>query len=117
MSAIAGKELFFLLDRAGALIVYQEKGASWAGLLAFSSEAKAEEFRRASNLDVAEVAAIVADDRDAVARLIAAVKPRAVRNLLLDLDYRTGHCTEVAFEGDRLGASRERQFTPAHQHE
>ncbi len=112
MSAIACKELHFLLDRAGALVVYQEKGTSWAGVLAFSSEAKAEEFRRASNVDVAEVAAIAVDDRDAIAHLVAAVKPRAIRSLLFDLDYRTGLCTEIDFEGDRLGAARERQFTP-----
>jgi hypothetical protein len=114
LSAVASKELYFLLDRAGALIAYQEKGASWAGVLAFSSEAKAQEFRRTSNLEVAETAAIASDDRDAVAHLIAAVKPRAIRNLLLDLDYRTGLCTEVDFEGDRLGAVRERRFTPPH---
>jgi hypothetical protein len=111
LSALSCNELYFLLDREGALIAYQETGASWAGVLAFSSDAKAREFVRASNLEVAEVAAIAADDRDAIARLVSAVKPRAIRNLLLDLDYGSGLCTEVDFEGDRLGATRQRQFT------
>jgi len=91
--------------------VFQEKRASWAGVLAFSSEERARGFCRASNLDVAEVAAISADDRDAAARLIADVKRRAVRNLLLDLDYETGRCIRGEFEGDGFGAATEHQFT------
>ena len=113
MSALPCEELHFLLDRSGALIVFQEKRASWAGVLAFSSEERAREFCRASGLDVAEVAAISAGDRDAAARLIADVKLRAVRNLLLDLDYQTGRCTRVEFEGDGFGAATEHQFTAA----
>jgi hypothetical protein len=105
-------ELFFLLDSEGALIVFQEKGANWAGVLAFSNEEKAREFCRVSNLDAAEVAAISTTDRDAVAALVNSVKPRAIRNLLFDLDYKTGACTQIEFEGDALGASSARQFSP-----
>jgi hypothetical protein len=105
-------ELFFLLDSAGALIVFQENDVHWAGVLAFSSEDAAREFCRVSNLDAAEVAAISTTDRDAVAALVNSVKPRAIRNLLLDLDYKTGACTQIEFEGDALGASSARQFAP-----
>ena len=58
MSSFLPHEIHLLLDSAGALIVFQEKGAAWAGVLAFSSEDKAREFCRVSNLDAAEVAAI-----------------------------------------------------------
>jgi hypothetical protein len=109
-------ELHLLLDSAGALIVFQEKGAPWAGVLAFSSEDKAREFCRVSNLDAAEVAAVSTDDRRVVAGLIAAIKRRAIRNLLLDLDYKTGACTQIEFEGDSLGAATPRQFTPPDHH-
>ncbi len=71
MSSAIPRELHLLLDSAGALIVFQEKGATWAGVLAFSSEDKAREFCRASNLDAAEVAALSTDDPQAVAGLIA----------------------------------------------
>jgi hypothetical protein len=112
LSELQLKELHFLLDSAGALIVYQEKGTAWAGVLGFSSEANAREFCRASNLDVAEIAAIATDDREAVTRLVTSVKRRSVRNLLLDLDYRSGRCVQVEFEGDAFGPATERQFTP-----
>ena len=36
MSALAAKELHLLLDSSGALIVYQEEGTHWAGVLGFS---------------------------------------------------------------------------------
>jgi hypothetical protein len=104
-------ELHFLLDSGGALIVFQEKEASWAGVLAFSSEARAREFLRQSNLEAAEIAAIASGDRAGIAQLIMLVKPRAVRNLLLDLDYATGKCIRVEFQGDALGAAVEHQFT------
>jgi hypothetical protein len=106
-------EIHLLLDSAGALIVFQEKGASWAGVLAFSSEDKAREFCRVSNLDAAEVASISTADRDSVATLIASIKRRAIRNLLLDLDYKTGACTQIDFDGDSFGAAVPRQFTPS----
>ncbi len=112
MSPSIPNEFHLLLDSAGALIVFQEKGASWAGLLAFSSEDKAREFCRVSNLDAAEVAAVATDDPQAVAGLIASIKRRAIRNLLLDLDYKTGACTQIDFEGDALGNATLRQFSP-----
>src|SRR4029077_7045201 len=58
LSALAAKELHLLLDSSGALIVYQEEGTHWAGVLGFSSEARAREFVAASHLDAAETAAI-----------------------------------------------------------
>ena len=109
-------EIFFLLDSDGALIVFQEKGASWSGVLAFSSEQKARDFCRQSNLDVAEVGAISTGDPEAVTSMVKSIKRRAVRNLLLDLDYRTGACLQLEFEGDTLGAATERQFTPGDHH-
>ena len=113
MSSSIPRELHLLLDSAGALIVFQEKGATWAGVLAFSSEDKAREFCRVSNLDAAEVAALSTADPQAVAGLIASIKRRAIRNLLLDLDYKTGACTQIDFEGDSFGAITPRQFTAA----
>lgn len=106
------EELNFLFGRDGSLIVYQEKDTSWVGLPAFSSEEKARQFVRASKLDVAEMASVRFDDADSLAGLIRSVKKRAVRNLLLDLDYRTGKCVVIEFIGDRLGPRREWQFTP-----
>jgi hypothetical protein len=116
VSSSLPNEIHLLLDSAGALIVFQEKGASWAGVLAFSSEDKAREFCRVSNLDAAEVAAISTADPDAVATLIASIKRRAIRNLLLDLDYKTGACTQIDFDGDSFGAAVPRQFTPPNPH-
>ena len=111
MSSAIPRELHLLLDSAGALIVFQEKGATWAGVLAFSSEDKAREFCRTSNLDAAEVAAISTDDPQAVATLIASIKRRAIRNLLLDLDYASGKCLAIEFEGDALGIAHDYQLT------
>jgi hypothetical protein len=116
VSAPIPKEIHLLLDSSGALIVFQEKGASWAGVLAFSSEDHAREFCRASNLDAAEVAALSTADRDAVAGLIASIKRRAIRNLLLNLDYKTGACTQIDFDGDSFGDVSPRQFTPPAHH-
>jgi hypothetical protein len=104
--------LNFLLDRAGALIVFEEKDTAWAGVLAFSSEEAAREFVGRSKLEVAEVASIATADHESIAALIAQLKPRAIRFILLDLDYRTGACVQIDFEGDRLGSYRDRQFTP-----
>jgi hypothetical protein len=116
VSSSIPEEIHLLLDSSGALIVFQEKGASWAGVLAFSSEDNARQFCRISNLDAAEVAAISTSDALAVAGLIASIKRRAIRNLLLDLDYKTGACTQIDFDGDLLGAATPRQFIPpAHQ--
>ncbi len=85
-------------------------------MLAFSSEDNAREFCRTSNLDVADVAAISTTDAEAVAALIASIKRRAIRNLLLDLDYKTGACTQIDFEGDSFGTAAPRQFTPPNHH-
>ncbi len=85
-------------------------------MLAFSSEDLAREFCRISNLDAAEVAAISTGDPQAVAGLITSIKRRAIRNLLLDLDYKTGACTQIDFVGDSLGTATPRQFTPPVHH-
>jgi len=107
-------EIYFLLDGGGSLVVYQEKDTSWLGVLAFSSEAKAREFVDASKLEVSDVVALAASDAESIAGLVAQVKKRLVRNLLLDLNYTSGECTIVEFEGDRLGATREWRFEPRH---
>ena len=112
MSAPGCTELHFLLDSGGALIVYEEKDTCWAGALAFSTQALARDFCRISKLEVADLAAIETDDRASVAALIGELKRRAVRYLLLDLDYRSGRCVQIEFDGDSLGASREKQFSP-----
>ena len=107
-------EIYFLLDGAGSLVVYQEKDTSWLGVLAFSSEAHARAFVDASKLEVSDVVAIAASDSPSIAGLIAQVKKRLVRNLLLDLNYANGECTIIEFEGDRFGATREWRFEPRH---
>lgn len=106
------KELHFLLDSTGALIVFQETGSPWANVLAFSTENQAREFIRQSKLEVAEIAAIAASDGGEIAKLIRSVKPRAVRNMLLDLDYASGDCRAVEFEGDALGIARAYRLSP-----
>jgi hypothetical protein len=110
--ALECKELYFLFDRAGALVAYQEKEASWAGVLAFSSEDEARKFLRESGSEAHEIAALPTVDSSSIAALIRQVKSRAVRYLLLDLDYRSGRCIQVEFEGDGFGETRERQFVP-----
>ena len=116
MSELIPAEIHLLLDSAGALIVFQEKGAAWAGVLAFTTEDKARDFCARSNLDAAEIGAIATGDREAVAALVSSIKRRAIRNLLLDLDYKTGRCTQIDFDGDAFGAATPRQFTPPAQH-
>ena len=105
------KELHFLLDSGGALIVFEEKDTAWAGVLAFSSEESARDFCRISKIEVADSPRIQTADRDSIAALIREVKRRAVRYILLDLDYRSGRCVQIDFEGDALGSS-EKQFSP-----
>jgi hypothetical protein len=117
VSKLECAELHFLLDRDSSIIAFQEKEQSWAGALAFSSEEKARRFVTISRLEVAEVAAIALDDRDSVAALVAALKRRPIRYLLLDLDYHTGACQQVDFEGDGLGQVKARQFVAAHHHD
>ncbi|HVB79109.1 MAG TPA: hypothetical protein VNE82_04060 [Candidatus Binataceae bacterium] len=116
MSALAAKELHLLLDSSGALIVYQEEGTHWAGVLGFSSEERAREFVAQSHLEVAEAGAIDPADPAQVASLVDAVKQRAVRYLLLDLDWRSGQCVQVEFEGSSFGASSQHRFAP-HRHQ
>jgi hypothetical protein len=116
VNPIGCKELYFLLDTDGAIIAYQERDQSWAGALAFSSEELAMNFLRASNLEVAEIAALDVEDGSNVRTLISSLKRRPIRYLLLDLDYETGACRQVDFEGDNLGAMRERKFVATHSH-
>ncbi len=116
MNPIGCQELYFLLDTDGAIVAYQEKEQSWAGALAFSSEELARNFLRASHLEVAEIVAIDTEDRPNLRTLISTLKRRPIRFLLLDLDYHTGACRQVDFEGDGLGATRERQFVATHPH-
>lgn len=117
MSSLDSAELNFLLDGAGAIIAFQEKDQSWAGALAFSSEALARGFIAASHLEVAEVATVDVADRESIAALITALKKRPIRYLLLDLDYHTGACRQVDFDGASLGAVTSRQFTAPQGHD
>ena len=107
-------EIYFLLDGGGSIVVYQEKDTSWLGVLAFSSEDNARAFVEASKLEVSDIVAIASSDAQSIAGLIAQVKKRLVRNLLLDLDYASGECTIVEFEGDHLGPTRNWRFEPRH---
>jgi hypothetical protein len=104
------QELFFLLDQEGAIIAYQELEQSWAGALAFSSEESARSFLRVSHVQAAEIVAVGTNDYPNLRALIAALKRRPIRYLLLDLDYQTGSCRQVEFEGDGLGSAGERLF-------
>jgi hypothetical protein len=116
LSAFQFSELHFLLDPARALIAFQEKDQSWAGALAFSSDELARRFIAQSRLEVAEIASLSSDDHAGIAALITALKRRPIRYLLLDLEYSSGHCRQVEFEGDGFGAVKERQFDAAHRH-
>jgi hypothetical protein len=116
LSALPADELHLLLDASGALIVYQEKGTYWAGVLGFSSYERARAFVDSSHLDVAEIGAIDPSDSAQAASLVEAVKPRAVRFLLLDLDWRSGECLRVEFEGNAFGAASVHHFAPGARH-
>lgn len=116
MNQLGCEELYFLLDPDGAIVAYQEKEQSWAGALAFSSEELATNFLAASRLEAAEIVAISTEDCPNLRALITALKRRPIRYLLLDLDYHTGACRQVDFEGDAVGAVRERQFVASHRH-
>jgi hypothetical protein len=109
-------ELHFLLDAEGALIAYQEKDHSWAGALAFSDENAARRFVTQSRLEAAEVAAIDTADQASITALISSLKRRPIRYLLLDLNYQTGQCRQVDFDGDHFGTVKDRQFTPPTDH-
>lgn len=112
MTPINCQELYFLLDRDGAIIAYQEQERPWAGALAFSSEDTARNFLRVSNVEVSEIVALDTNDRSNFSAFIASLKRRPIRYLLLDLDYQSGICRQIEFEGDELGASREQHFVP-----
>lgn len=112
MSEPAFPQLYLLLKHDGGLVAFQESEAPWAGVLGFTSEQRAREFCRLSGLERCEIAAIDTGDHSSVSALIAQVKTRAIRYLLLDLDYHDSRCTQVEFEGDRFGASHERHFKP-----
>lgn len=99
-----------MLDQDGAIIAYQEREQPWAGALAFSNEESARNFLRVSHVEAAEIVAVGTNDQPNLRTLIAALKRRPIRYLLLDLDYRTGSCRQVEFEGDGLGATHERHF-------
>lgn len=116
MSALPAPELHLLLDAAGALVAYQEEGRSWAGVLAFSSEALARQFVAASQLDAAEIATIDPADPKQVASLVNAAKRSAMRYLLLDLDWQSGECRQVEFDGAAFGEVSERRFSPRKHH-
>jgi hypothetical protein len=116
VNSIECRELYFLLDADGAIVAYQEKEHSWAGALAFSSEKLARTFLQASRLEAAEIVAIDIEDRPNLSSLITTLKRRPIRYLLLDLDYGAGTCHQVDFDGDSLGAVRERQFLAPHSH-
>lgn len=112
MSEALPSEIFVLLDSRGALIVFEEKAASWVGVLAFSNQDNAIAFIKASRLDAHEIAAIDTADADSIAALIASVKRRSARHLILDLDFATGGHIQVEFEGNTFGESRARQMEP-----
>jgi hypothetical protein len=106
-------DLYFLLDRDGALVAFREKLAPWAGVVAFTSAAAAREFSRDGAGEEWEIAAVAAGDESSLSSIIKQVKSRGIRHLLLDLDYRRGDCTRYEFEGDWLGSSQPHQFRPA----
>ncbi len=112
MSDLLPAQLYFLLDRSGGLIVYQEKAGAWAGALGFSDEQSLEAFLRASALEAAEVVSLDLCAEDTRAALVRELKRRLVRNLLVDLDYATGRCLRVEFDGEELGPALAHQFVP-----
>ncbi|HEY1851827.1 MAG TPA: hypothetical protein VGG60_12430 [Candidatus Binataceae bacterium] len=116
MKSLALKELHFLLDADGALIAFQEKDQSWAGALVFSSEELARRFIELSRLEVLEIASLATDDSESIAALIAAMKRRPIRYALLDLDYHSGACKQIDFDGDTFGTATARQFVAEHRH-
>lgn len=116
MNSLDCAEVHFLLDSAGAIIAFQEKDQSWAGALAFSTEENARAFAQQSRLEVNEIAAVSTADSASIAALIAAMKRRPIRYVLLDLDYQSGKCRQVDFEGDGFGAVTDRQFVAQHHH-
>jgi hypothetical protein len=111
-SAAIPSPLHLMLDRAGALIAFQESHASWLELPVFSSTERALQFMRASATEAAEIAEIDVNDPGAVRALVSSLKRRGIRHLLLDLDYRTGEYIEIDLEGEGFGRVRERRLEP-----
>jgi hypothetical protein len=108
-----GGDLYFLLDRNGALVAYREHVAPWASVVAFSSPDAAARFCQDSGGDGCEIVSVAAGDDASLRSIINQVKSRGIRYLLLDLDYRRGDCTRYEFEGEWFGPSRAHQFRPA----
>ena len=109
-----GGDLYFLLDRNGALVAYREHVAPWAAVVAFSSEQAAARFCRDSGGEGCDIVTVAAGDEASLRSIIKQVKGSGIRYLLLDLDYRRGDCTRYEFEGEWLGPSKPHQFRPAH---
>jgi hypothetical protein len=113
MADFPTSELHFLLRPDGSLVAYQEDGAAWAAVVAFSTDDLARNFCRDSGLTGAQIAAIDPNDSQSVAALVRQIKMSAIRFIFLDLDYRSGHATRIQLESDRLGARSDYQVTPA----
>jgi hypothetical protein len=111
-AAFDSDELCFLADESGALVAYQETGASWISLLAFTTEKKALQFRQDSGLSRCAIVGLDLADTSSMQALIAQAKRQTVRSLLVDLDFHTGRCREVGFVGLSLATPTERQLAP-----
>lgn len=110
MGAPECPQLHLVLDRDGAVMAFRESLMPWAGMVAFTSEAGALKFCRDSGIAGAQVAAVDMSDEASLRALIAQVKPKGIRHLLLDLDYKDGSCVQYEFEADWFGASRPHRF-------
>ena len=110
MTAVSWPRLYFISDSSSGLVAFQETRSAWAGVLAFSDVARAEQFRSERALKETEIVGIETSDTGSIAALIAKVKKRSVRCLMVDLDYKTGRYSQIEFVGDRLGDVSERQL-------
>jgi hypothetical protein len=110
VTAVPWSRLYFISDSGSGLIAFQETRSAWAGVLAFSDQSRAEKFRSERALKETEIVGIDTSDTDSIAALIAKVKKRSVRCLMIDLDYKTGCYSQVEFVGDRLGDVSQRQL-------
>ena len=113
MAEFSPTELHFLLRPDGSLVAYQEEASSWAAVVAFSSIDLAATFCRDSGINDAQIAAIDPDDSQSIAALVGQIKKRAIRFILLDLNYRSGRGVRIQLEADHLGAHSDYQVTPA----
>lgn len=112
MGAPECPQLHLILDRNGAVIAFRENLMPWAGMVAFGSEAAALKFCRDSGATEVQVAAVDMSDEASVRALINQVKPKGIRYLLFDLDYKDGSCVQYEFDGDWFGPSRPYRFQP-----